>query len=136
LRPYRRLPRPDGSDRSDTNSGARRDQVLAQGVEADVLGRGAQHVRIVLELAQSTVAVEAQQGSDGAGGVIMIDVLCGSSLADRTQPTLSVEQRIGFLRSDAVPASEVICALAADEFLRAAPSGVVTRLAVGRSAGR
>jgi hypothetical protein len=67
---------------------------LAQGVKADVFGRGTQYGGIVLELAETSVAVEAQQRSDGAGLVIMIDMYGGRHLADRTESVLLGEQKI------------------------------------------
>jgi hypothetical protein len=58
--------------------------VLAQGVELDVVGSGTQDVRIILELTESTVAVETEQSSDPASVVVVIDVDRRRDPADRT----------------------------------------------------
>jgi hypothetical protein len=44
-------------------------------MERHVVGGGVEERRIVLELAEPAVAVEAQQGSDGTGPVVVVDVL-------------------------------------------------------------
>jgi hypothetical protein len=107
--------------------------VLADRVEPDVLSGRAQHVRIVLELAQPAVAVEAEESTHLAGHMVVIHVYSGRDPADGTQATLGGQQRIRFLSGDAVPTSKVIGPLAANEVFGATAPGVVARLAVRRA---
>jgi hypothetical protein len=44
-------------------------------MERHVVGGGVEERRIVLELAEPAVAVEAQQGSDDTGLMVVVDVL-------------------------------------------------------------
>jgi hypothetical protein len=53
-------------------------------VEADVFRRSPEHVWIVLELTQSAIAVEAEQSSDAAGLMVVVDVDRRRDPADRT----------------------------------------------------
>jgi hypothetical protein len=85
-------------------------------VESDVLGRGAQHVRVVLELTEPPVAVEAEQRPDGTGHVVVIDVLSGRCLADGAQAALLGQEVICLSGGDAVAASQVVGTRPADLF--------------------
>jgi hypothetical protein len=53
-------------------------------VEGHVVRGGVQELRVVLELAETAVAVEAQERSHRARVVVVIDVDRRSELADRT----------------------------------------------------
>jgi hypothetical protein len=54
--------------------------------------------RVVPELAQTAIAVEAQQRSDLTRGVVMVDVRGRGSSADRTHTPLRFEHEIRFSR--------------------------------------
>jgi hypothetical protein len=90
--------------------------VLAQGVELDVVGGGTQDVRVVFELTESAVAVEAQQCSHPAGLVVMVDVDRRRHRADGTEPLLLVEQVVRLRGRDPVSPGEVVAARSADLF--------------------
>jgi hypothetical protein len=78
-------------------------------VEADVFGRGTQYGGIVLELPKTAVAVETEQGSDFARGMVMIDMHCRRGPADGAQPVLLREKEIRLGRRDPVSPGQVIC---------------------------
>jgi hypothetical protein len=67
------------------------DRDEAVGIE---IGDGGEHqVASITELAQRTVAVEAQESTDTPGGVIVVNVRSRSHLADRAQTVLLLEHR-------------------------------------------
>jgi hypothetical protein len=59
------------------------------------------------------VAVEAQQGPDRAGLVVVIDVCCGSRPADRTDAALVYQHGVCFLGANPVATIQVIRAASA-----------------------
>jgi hypothetical protein len=63
----------------------------------DVVGRGPEHPRVVLELTEATVAVEAEQSADGPRRMVVIHVRGRSCLADGTHSALGGQQEICFL---------------------------------------
>jgi hypothetical protein len=69
--------------------------------------------RIVLELTESAVAVEAQQGSDGAGLVVAIQVLCRRRAADGAESALLLQHGVSLLGADPVPPREAVRATTA-----------------------
>jgi hypothetical protein len=69
--------------------------------------------RVILELAEATVAVEAQQRSDRTSGVIVVDVGSRGSSADRAHALLSLEHEIRFSRGDPISPRQVVRARAA-----------------------
>jgi hypothetical protein len=80
-------------------------------VEGDVVRSRVQGFGIVPELAETAVAVETQEGSDGTGRMIVIDVPCGSRLADRAQTLLLLQQIIGLIGADSIPSGQVVGAI-------------------------
>jgi hypothetical protein len=66
--------------------------------------------RIVLELPEPAVAVEAQEGSHGTGRMIMINMDCRRRSADGTESLLSGEHVVGLSGCDPVPPLQVISA--------------------------
>jgi ABC-type transporter lipoprotein component MlaA len=58
--------------------------------------------RVVLELPEAAIAVEAEQSSNSPGRMIVIDVLGRSGLADGAQSTLLSKHVISFCGGDAV----------------------------------
>jgi hypothetical protein len=77
-------------------------------VRLDVLRGCPEQARVVLELAEAAVAVEAEQGSDRARLVVVVDVRRRSGLADRAEATLRLEHRVSVLGRDPVPPLQVI----------------------------
>jgi hypothetical protein len=129
VRPYRRLPRSDRPDR-EPDGREQGDRVLAHRVETDVLGRFTQEDRIVPELAESAVAVEAEQGSDFSGRMVVVDVCCRRRLADIAQPTLRLEHHVYFFSGDSIASSQVIGTTAAALFDVSLSALVVARQAI------
>jgi hypothetical protein len=95
-------------------------------VPLDVVGGCTDHLRVVLELPQPTVAAGAQEGSHRAGDVVVVDVPRRHVPADGAEPTLSVEHGTGVLRCDPVPAAKVLGAFAAHRSADPGPLGVAT----------
>jgi hypothetical protein len=100
----------------------------------DVEGSDVQQIGIVLELPQPAVAVEAEQRSDGAGLMVVVDVGGWCRLADGADSPLEVEQVVRLRRGDSVPPSQVVGAGPAGLFPGYATSDVVTGLAIRRIA--
>jgi hypothetical protein len=72
-------------------------------VVLDVEGGHVEEGRVILELAEATVAVEAQQRSDRTSGVIVVDVGRRGSSADRAQTALGLEHGVGLDCGNPVP---------------------------------
>jgi hypothetical protein len=104
--------------------------MLAQRVKADVVGGGVQQLRVVLELTETAVAVEAEQSSHLVRGVIVVDVSCGRGLADGTQTVLHREHDVRFFGGYAVPTAQMVGPFATNEILGASPPRVVAGLAI------
>jgi hypothetical protein len=76
-------------------------------VTSEVRHRVHERVDRVAELAETTVAVEAQDPAHGAAVVGVIDVLGRFPAADRAHATLLRDQRIEVVRADAVTPLQV-----------------------------
>jgi hypothetical protein len=90
-----------------------------------------QDCRLVSNIAERLVAVEAQQPSNLACGVVVIDVRGGDQLAAGAQTALLKKHSVVVHLTDSIPLPEVVLAkstMALD--LAVAPTFVVTRLAV------
>jgi len=87
--------------------------------------------RVVLELAEAAVAVEAEQRSDSASRMIMIDVRGRRGLANRTQTVLLFQHRVGFCSRESVATLQVVGTRAAQPFKRCSAPRIVTGLAIG-----
>jgi hypothetical protein len=111
------------------------ERLLPQGVELDVVGGRMQQQRIILELAEASVAVEAQQRSICTGLVVVIDVLRRGCAADGAEATLFLEHGVGFLGADPVAARQVIRAATAPLGDASLSPLVVARQAVAGDAG-
>src|SRR5581483_12141274 len=88
---------------------------------------------VVAELPESAVAVEAEDPSNEACRVIVVDVSWGRSTADCALAALLPDETIHLLRADPIPACEVVVAGSPVKALsRLATTRVVTQLAVRR----
>jgi hypothetical protein len=97
----------------------------------DVQRGHVQEARIVLELAQPAIAVEAEQGPDATRLVTVVDVRGGGHPADGAEPTLGHEHRIGVIRGYPVSAPEMVGPLSSHRFSGATGPRVVTGFAIG-----
>ncbi|MDN3355222.1 hypothetical protein QWU11_21730 [Actinomadura sp. DC4] len=79
----------------------------------EIVDRAPHDPRIVLELAQTSVATEAQQTSDVARGMIVIDVQRASVQTDATDTALLLDGTLDLGLGHAVTAFEVVTAHAA-----------------------
>jgi hypothetical protein len=94
VRPYRRRARAVGGLRRAACAVEFRGDLLPGGMEGDVVGRRVQGLWVVLELAQSTVAVETEQSPHSPSCVVVVDMDSRRRLADRTKPVLLGKQKI------------------------------------------
>jgi hypothetical protein len=100
----------------------------------DVERRAVQPIRVVAELPEATVAVEAKDAANAARGVIVVDMLGTWFPAYRTDVTLLAYKLVELCGADAVAALQVVVARPSVEtFLRLFATRVVTGLAVGVS---
>jgi hypothetical protein len=90
-------------------------------VPLDVVGGGPQDRRVVLELAEAAVALEAQQLPDDAGRVVVVDVRGWCGTADGAETALCCEHGGRVCRRDPVPPLEVAGTGPADLLLDALP---------------
>jgi hypothetical protein len=74
----------------------------------DIARGTSQNQRVVTELAESSVAPEAQKTSDRAGPMIVVDVGGGRGLTDGTEPVLHVQHRVHVGDRHAIRVPEVI----------------------------
>src|SRR3954447_2103827 len=72
-----------------------------------VVDQSLKHLDVVARVAESLVAVEAQDAADPAGRVVMIDVL-GLAVAHRTGAALRFDHRMDIGRGDPVSAAEMV----------------------------
>jgi hypothetical protein len=100
-------------------------------VQFDVVSRRVQHGRVVLELAEAAVAVEAEQRPDVSGFMVVINVLGRCGAANGAQAALRIQPKVRFLGRDAVALAEVIRVRPAHLVARLPSPLVVARLAVG-----
>ena len=126
MRPYRRLPRPDGSDRPVARGGVTSFRCMDLAVPFDVERRHTQQERVVAEQAQPVIAPLAQQPADSTGEMIMIQVLGFRRVTDGAQIPLLQAQLVDFRPRHSVLAKPV----------RLLARGVVTSLATRAEARR
>jgi len=100
-------------------------------VSLDVVGGCTEYLRVVLELPEPTVAVEAQQLADLARVMVVVHVSRWRCSTDPAESTLRLEQRIRLLGRDAVPAREVVRPRPAHSLPGRSSPEVVARKAVG-----
>jgi hypothetical protein len=77
-------------------------------VELDVVGGRSQDLRVVAELTQPTVAVEAQDRSHSARGMVVVDMSGGRRLADGTYAVLLPKQVVRLGCRNPVAPREVV----------------------------
>jgi hypothetical protein len=100
-------------------------------VGAEVRRRVQERVDRVLELAEPTVAVEAQDAAHRAVVVAVVDVLWRFLAADRAHTTLLCDQRIKVVRADPVAALQVVVTTApVKSFTRFARACVIALFAI------
>jgi hypothetical protein len=105
-------------------------------VVLDIVCRRSQQSRVVPELSETAVAVEAQQGSNRARVMVVVDVLRRRLPTDVAETALGGGHGVYFPCRDAITSLQVIGPRPADPVLRRLATDVVARLAVRRSTGR
>jgi hypothetical protein len=98
----------------------------------EVGDRCGEPTRVVSELAETAVAVEAEDAANLTGQVAVIDVLGVWSAADGADAALLRDELRNLISADPVALEEVVVTAPAVKALsRLLSSGVVTRLAIG-----
>jgi hypothetical protein len=83
------------------------DQVLDRDL-AEIVDRMPDEPWIVMECTQPGVALKTQHPADLTGLVIVIDLRRRPLLANRAQPTLSIDEFLNLGRPNAVPVTKTI----------------------------
>jgi hypothetical protein len=91
-------------------------------------------LRVIAELSEPAVAVEAQDTTNATTDVVVVDMFWTRLVANRAHAVLLTDQLVELGCTDAVPPFQVMVAAAAVQpLLRLLPARVVARLAVGVS---
>jgi len=67
-----------------------------------------EHVRVVLELSESAVAVEAQHAANPSGKVLVVNVLCSALPANSAQAGLRRDQCLYLRRTNTVTTQKMV----------------------------
>src|SRR5690348_1584268 len=125
---------PNSRDVLDRDTGRRQvtpNRRIAAARTREICAEGVQHLKLVANITQSLVAVEAQQSPDLARGVIVVDVFGIGPATNGALPALRGEHRVDVGLTDAIPGAEVVFpASAVQTFASSTRPRVVTRLAV------